>query len=161
LVVAANRDELLARPYAPPRLLAPGILGGVDLLAGGTWMGATARGFFAGLTNVRPIGGADRGKRSRGEIVLAVLGADDPDGWLRALDPTAYNPFHLLYGDATALRVASAPPGATAVALDAVPAGVHVLPNGPLDAPTFPKVARARALAGDLAALLADHSLGA
>jgi uncharacterized protein with NRDE domain len=161
LVVAANRDENLARGYAPPRRLAPGIVAGVDLGAGGTWMGATARGFFAGLTNVRPLGGPDRGKRSRGEIVAAVLAADDPAAYLRALDPTRYNPFHLLFGDADRLRVASAPPGAAAVLVAEVPAGVHVLPNGPLDAPDFPKVARARALAADLPGLLADHALAA
>src|SRR5262249_23070406 len=69
--------------------------------------------------------------------------------------------FHLLFGDANLLRVASAPPGATAVTIEEVPPGVHVLPNGPLDASAFPKVARAKALALDLRALLADHALGA
>src|SRR5262249_22244341 len=76
-------------------------------------------------------------------------------------DPAAYNPFHLLFGDCEALWVASAVPGATRIAVVDVPAGVHVLPNGPLDAPAFPKVARARALAGDLPAMLADHTLAA
>src|SRR5262249_9880743 len=121
---------------------------------------ATARGMFAGLTNVRPSGGADGAKRSRGSIVAGVLAADDPAAFLRALDPRDYNPLHLLFGAATALRWASAPPGATAGALDDVPAGVHVLPNGPLDGAAFPKVARARALASHLHELLADHALG-
>jgi uncharacterized protein with NRDE domain len=162
LVVAANRDELLNRPFAPPRRWPDGFVAGVDLLAGGTWMGATAGGFFAGLTNVRPAGGADRLKRSRGSIVAAVLVAADPAAFLSALDPREYNPFHLLFGDATGLRVASAPPGAAALTIADVPAGVHVLPNGPLDGAGFPKVARARALAdSDVPGLLADHALGA
>ena len=40
LVVAANRDEFYARPASGPTLLAsePRIVGGRDLLAGGTWL---------------------------------------------------------------------------------------------------------------------------
>jgi uncharacterized protein with NRDE domain len=159
LVVAANRDEVRARPYAPPRRWPAGFVAGVDLVAGGTWMGATAGGFFAGLTNVRTLGGSDRRRRSRGEVVAAVLAAADPDAVLAGLDAEAYNPFHLVYGDAARLRVASAV--ADAVTIADVPAGVHVLPNGPLDSADFPKVARARALAHDLPALLADHGLAA
>jgi uncharacterized protein with NRDE domain len=32
LVLAANRDELYARPTRPPEQLAPGLVGGVDAL---------------------------------------------------------------------------------------------------------------------------------
>ncbi|MEK7705269.1 MAG: NRDE family protein, partial [Myxococcota bacterium] len=40
LVVAANRDEWLARPAAPFGVLdeRPRVVGGRDLTAGGTWM---------------------------------------------------------------------------------------------------------------------------
>src|SRR5262249_41207449 len=86
LMVAANRAELLTRPSAPPQRFDGGFVAGVDLLAGGTWMGATARGAFAGLTNVRPVGGADRAKRSRGSIVAGVLAAADPAAFVRGLD---------------------------------------------------------------------------
>ena len=43
LVVAANRDEYLARPAAPAHwwVDAPELLAGRDLEAGGTWMGLT------------------------------------------------------------------------------------------------------------------------
>ncbi len=58
LVVAANRDEFYARPAESPairasragRFIAPR-----DLEAGGTWVGLSERGVFAGLTNLRPI----------------------------------------------------------------------------------------------------------
>lgn len=57
LVVAANRDEFFARPAEGPairesqtgRILAPR-----DLEAGGSWVGLSERGVFAGLTNLRP-----------------------------------------------------------------------------------------------------------
>jgi uncharacterized protein with NRDE domain len=173
LVVAANRDEFYARSFRPPEVIAPGIVAGVDELAGGTWMGATASGFFAGLTNVRPPAGSDRSKRSRGELVLDVLRAGTTaaaTATLAARDPADYNPFYLLFGDAAGLRVAAAPHGAASVAIDDVPSGMHVLPNGPLDAPSVPKVARVAALvpdatlaAPDLVAalhrMLGDHEL--
>jgi len=61
LVVAANRDEFFARPAEGPavresragRILAP-----LDLEAGGTWVGLSERGVFAGLTNLRPVAAA-------------------------------------------------------------------------------------------------------
>src|SRR5262245_12365665 len=52
LVVAANRDELLARPAISMTVLEPGIVGGRDLLAGGTWLALNRQGVFAGLTNL-------------------------------------------------------------------------------------------------------------
>jgi uncharacterized protein with NRDE domain len=173
LIVAANRDEFYARPYRPPEVVAPGIVAGVDELAGGTWMGATAAGFFAGLTNVRPPAGSDRSKRSRGELVMDVLRAGSvpvTTALLLARDPLDYNPFYLLFGDAAGLRVAAAPHGATAITISAVAPGMHVLPNGPLDEPNIPKVARVAELVPDVALpvpelvstlhrMLGDHAL--
>jgi len=54
LVVAANRDEFYVRPTAGAAhwLDAPQIFGGIDLEAGGTWLGITGTGRFAPLTNV-------------------------------------------------------------------------------------------------------------
>ncbi len=173
LVVAANRDEFLDRPYRPPELIAPGIVAGVDELAGGTWMGATAEGFFAGLTNVRPPEGTDRRRRSRGELVVDVLraGAAGAADLVATRSPADYNPFYLLFGDAGGLRLAASPPGAKTIALLEVPPGFHVLPNGALDSPNFPKVARVAALVPDprlpapqlidaLQRMLGDHVVG-
>lgn len=54
LIVTANRDEFYQRPTAP---LAPWkdspVIAGQDLQAGGTWMGVTADGRFAAVTNFR------------------------------------------------------------------------------------------------------------
>ena len=55
LIVAANRDEFYARPSQPlaqwPH--APHVYAGLDLEAGGTWLGIGANGRFAALTNIR------------------------------------------------------------------------------------------------------------
>lgn len=146
LVVAANRDELLARAWRPPSALAPGIFAGQDLVAGGTWLGATARGFFAALTNIHaPV----PGKRSRGEIVMLALRAGDlaaAAAALAELDARDFSPFNLLYGSASGIQVAYGRPAEARVAVDDVAPGVRVLPNGPLDAPEIAKVARMRSL---------------
>src|SRR5262249_24154317 len=171
LIVAANRDEFLDRAYRPPERIAPGVVAGVDELAGGTWMGATADGFFAGLTNVRPPAGADGRRRSRGELVVEALRARAAAGdLLAARDPAEYNPFHLLFGSAAGLRLAAAPPGATRILQSEVAPGAHVLPNGPLDVRGFAKVARVAELVPDatlpapelirvLHRMLGDHTL--
>jgi len=74
LVVAANRDEFFKRPAArlgwwTPEHGGPAVLGGRDLEAGGTWMGLTAEGRLALLTNVRDPKRNDPDAPSRGRIV--------------------------------------------------------------------------------------------
>ncbi len=104
LVVAANRDELKARPSAPPTLkVAPTGVNYVapqDLQAGGTWIGLNEHGVFVAITN-RSIGGGPSflgERRSRGALVLDALGAREA---AEALDTAAawagdaHNPFHL------------------------------------------------------------------
>ncbi|MFL5356652.1 NRDE family protein [Archangium sp.] len=176
LLLAANRDELYARPAAGPHVLSlsPRIVGGRDLERQGTWMGVTDGGFFVGLTNQRGAANLTRAPRSRGEVVMCALQTGSVEGverYLAGLDPREYNPFNLLYGDAVKLRVAYARPDAERMWKEDVPPGVHVLPNDVLDSPALPKVARARKLAEKAArkpwseavqalqALLADHLL--
>ena len=128
LVVAANRDEDLRRPAEPPRLREPGsmstraLLAPRDLVAGGTWLGVSDRELVVAITNRRS-GPADPRRRSRGELVSGALGAADRSAaraWVESLDPSDYNPFHLvlldrrggevLWSDGRALhRVALAP----------------------------------------------------
>ena len=168
LVVAANRDEQLSRPWSPPARDG-GIVAGRDLEKGGTWMGATPGGFFAALTNVHA---PQPGKRSRGAIVIATLeagGVAAASAVLDGLDAREFSPFNLLYGEPGAVRVAYGRPGDRHIAVEEVQPGVRVLPNGPLDAPEIAKVARMRLLIESharrplaelrprLAAALADH----
>src|SRR5439155_546345 len=77
LVVAANRDEYLARPAAPPTLLRetpPRAFGGRDLTAGGTWLGVSEVGLVAGMLNRRSTVPPDPACRSRGQLCLDLLG---------------------------------------------------------------------------------------
>lgn len=180
LVVAANRDEMVARPASSPRRIeladAPVIACGLDEVRGGTWMGVNGVGIFAALTNQPALDPPDRSLRTRGEVVMGALRRRDPGAiraYLRALDPRRYNGFNLIYGDAETVEVAYARPDVEAVAIESVPPGIHVLPNDVIDSPRFPKVERARALAEAidwegssfpelaerLARVLADHTL--
>ncbi len=109
LVVAANRDERLGRaaegwdvrePRPGPRYAAPR-----DLLAGGTWIGVSARGVFAAVTNYHQPSGAppDPRRRSRGALVGEALrhpSAGEARGALLDEEASAYNPFHLVVADA-------------------------------------------------------------
>ena len=154
IVFAANRDEFYGRPSAPPGFIstAPPIFAGRDLRAGGTWMGVTPTGFFAGLTNQRQGGLAATDRRSRGEVVVNVLRAGEPEAarrYLEGLDPRRYNPFNLIFGQVGGLEVVYA---RDTLRFATVPSGVHVLPNDVLDSAAFPKVERARHLLADLPA---------
>lgn len=111
VIVAANRDERIGRPsegwglrdgatgirWAAPR----------DLLAGGTWIGLSARGVFAGVTNFHaPVQWyPDPERRSRGDLVPLALAAPDAEAARAALehaDAAQWNPFHLVVADARA-----------------------------------------------------------
>ncbi|MBI5517212.1 MAG: NRDE family protein [Deltaproteobacteria bacterium] len=172
LLVAANRDEYRSRAWDPPALLhpSPRAWGGRDRAKGGTWLGVTERGFFVGLTNQRTYRPADPSRRSRGEVVTEALRLNETarvEALLGALDPRDYNPFNLVFGDLSALRVAYVRPEGLQV--HPLGDGVHVLANDRLRAPTMPKTLRAEALARALpegpweavqhrlGALLGDH----
>lgn len=114
VVVAANRDEHLDRQsegWALRVLRPPGderprkaIAAPVDARAGGTWIGVSAHGVFAGVTNhyVRFDGLPDPSRRSRGELVplaLAAGSAAEAAELLRPLDAAEWNPFHLVVAD--------------------------------------------------------------
>lgn len=142
LVVAANRDEFLARPseaagFWPER---PDLLAGRDLSAGGTWMGVTRSGRFAALTNVREPRAFDRTLPSRGELVVRFLEAPDaPLEHLRTLAARGErrNGFNLLAAAGGRLAWYSNKGSAPRE----VAPGVHAVSNGSLDEP-WPKVDR-------------------
>ena len=76
-MVAANRDEHYDRPAAPPRLLKtrPEVLAGMDLRAGGTWLGVNENGVLAAVLNRRSDSteNGDSPMRSRGRLCLDLL----------------------------------------------------------------------------------------
>ena len=144
LIVAANRDEFYARPS---RMLgawddAPGVYAGLDLEAGGTWLGVGPAGRFAALTNIRDPQQV-LGARSRGELVAAFLRGDL--GVEAYLDQVAsrsqqYSGFNLLVGDNGALGYLSAREAQVRLLGE----GVYGLSNAGLDTP-WPKLVKARA----------------
>jgi hypothetical protein len=106
LLLAANRDELKGRPWrAPARHWPdrPDVIAGLDVRAGGSWLGVNDDGVIAAVLNRVGTLGPAIGKRSRGELVLEALDHADAAAAAAALvdlDPDAYRPFNLLVADA-------------------------------------------------------------
>jgi uncharacterized protein with NRDE domain len=152
-VLIANRDEYHVRPSAALDWWAdvPGVAGGRDLKAGGSWFAVSTSGRFAAVTNVRQTGAAPAG-RSRGELVSGWLTSPaSPAERLRtiAAADSQFNGYNLLAGDAGHIFYASNRSGETPRELRP---GIYGLSNHLLDTP-WPKLVRAkerleRALAG-------------
>jgi hypothetical protein len=105
VAIAANRDERLDRPWDAPGQHwpeRPGIVGGRDRLAGGTWM-AMAGGMVAAVLNRPGTLGPAAGARSRGELPLAALGHRGAEAAAMSLareDRRGFRPFNLVVADA-------------------------------------------------------------
>ena len=103
----ANRDELYRRPALPVHHWEdhPDILGGRDLVAGGSWLAVNSVGHLAAITNYRerPI---QKGKRSRGELITQYLSQNiSAADYLDSVIPkaTLYAGFNLLLADSSGL----------------------------------------------------------
>jgi uncharacterized protein with NRDE domain len=143
LVLAANRDEYFNRPAArlgwwTPRPGDPAVLAGRDLESGGTWLGVTAQGRLALVTNVRGGMARDPAAPSRGHIVADWLAARETTAnfWMRTA-LSGYNGFNLIAAD---FQRGECFWGTN---LNPYPLrlerGIHGLSNGKLDEP-WPKV---------------------
>ncbi|HEV7912573.1 MAG TPA: NRDE family protein [Albitalea sp.] len=143
LVIAANRDEYFKRPAArlgwwTPESGGPAVLSGRDLESGGTWLGLTAEGRLALLTNVRDPSRNDPASPSRGRIVPDWLAARERVDrfWMRTA-LSGYNGFNLVAFDfrqGECFWASNA--GSHPVRLER---GIHGLSNAALDTP-WPKV---------------------
>lgn len=148
LVIAANRDEFHARPTAPVHAWErpAGITAGRDLEAGGTWLGASANGRIAAITNVRSASGGPAHARSRGELPVAFLtSSQSPAAFATALEPRGprYRGFNLLLATRESLLLMSnQQPGVVSL-----PDGVHAISNAPPGV-DWPKTVLARATLG-------------
>ncbi len=138
LLIAANRDELTARPARPPARHwsdRPEVVAGLDLEADGSWLGLNDHGMVAAVLNRQGTLGPLPGRRSRGELVLEALDhaeADAAAGALADLSPQAYRPFNLVIADplrAYWLRHG----GDGEVRVHPIPAGLHMLTAAELD----------------------------
>ena len=146
LIIAANRDEMRDRPWrAPGRHWPdrPDIRGGLDELAGGSWLAMNDHGVVAAILNRRGSLGPADGKRSRGELVLDALDhADAVDAVesLSHLAANAYRSFNLLIADnRDAYWIKSL--GHGRVLASEIPDGLSMLTASDLDDPTDPRIA--------------------
>ncbi len=105
ILFAANRDEMTGRPWLPPGRHwddRSNVVGGLDELAGGSWLGLNDEGVVAAILNRMGTLGPQQGKRSRGELVLEALDhadAVDAADALIHLDAAAYRPFNMVIAD--------------------------------------------------------------
>jgi uncharacterized protein with NRDE domain len=177
VIIAANRDEFLDRPASDPVQLCqdPGIVGGKDLRAGGTWLGINEFGMVAGLLN-RHTDAPNPNARSRGLLCLDALrhrSASEAARDTARERGSDYNPFNLLV--AAPDRAFVAYNRQSHIEVTELKPGMHLLTN--LDVNDFecPRISRAWsrfaelgeraefrddpvAHRGELAALLADHA---
>ncbi len=147
LVVAANRDELHARPARGPERLDsdPLIVGGVDVQSGGTWLAVRTDGQFAAVTNQRALVTPPLGLRSRGHAVRELAAAEDPDAYVAALDPTQYASMNLVWRGPRGVAIAYVRREDASLEIEQLARGVHVLCNDRLGAPGYPRGPRLQA----------------
>lgn len=146
LLIAANRDEHHKRPSraAAPWDSHPDIIAGIDLEAGGTWLGITKQGRFGLLTNYREMGRNIMDAPSRGDLVSTYLTTSvNPADYADLINKKAasYNGFNLIVGDlTTASYISNRAPEAAPKNLIT---GRYVVSNHLLDTP-WPKAERLR-----------------
>ncbi|GAA0707550.1 NRDE family protein [Dokdonella soli] len=143
LLLLGNRDEFHARASsaAQPWVENAHVVGGRDLVAGGSWLALRDDGRFAAVTNLRT-GVPATAPRSRGWLVRDfMLGDAEPAAFLDALraDTGDYGPFNLVVGDRSgAFALGSADGDVWTLG-----AGVHVISNGAIGV-HWPKTERLR-----------------
>ena len=141
LLLLGNRDEFHARASAAATIWREDchVVGGRDLVAGGSWLALRDDGRFAAVTNLRT-GVPATAPRSRGWLVRDfVLGDAPPAVFIDALREEAgdYGPFNLVVGDGSDVCAF----GSAADEMVRLRAGVHVLSNGALGV-HWPKTGR-------------------
>lgn len=127
-LVAANRDEQHARPTQSAAWWPQRLLGGRDLLAGGTWLAVDPRGKFAAVTNIRDQK-RPPGLRSRGSLVANFLLQDvSADSYAQhaVRDGADFGAFNLLLYDGRELHFAS-----NRTAAMRLGSGLHAFSNAP------------------------------
>lgn len=139
VLLAGVRDEFVDRPWRAPAEhwpAHPGVLGGLDEQADGTWLAvAPGHSVIAAVLNGRGRPAAPQRRRSRGELPLMAVAGENPheavdvglDGNLGCFDP-----FHLLAADVHEARLWSW--DGERLAQRPVGRGVHVITNEGMDA---------------------------
>lgn len=145
LVVAANRDEFYGRPATGPTVLAqePWVVGGRDLVAGGSWLCATEDGLVVGVLNRRTAEPPDATRRSRGALCIELTQARSARRaaeMLADVPPQEHNPFNILVADQNDAFVAQNRAEGTVV--EQLAPGTHLLTNLNLNDATCQRISR-------------------
>ncbi|GAA4220435.1 hypothetical protein FHR32_006521 [Streptosporangium album] len=124
LILVGVRDEFTDRPRVPPAEHWPGLIGGRDLQAGGTWLAVdpVARRVGA-LVNGHGVPAPQETRRSRGDLPLRVAA----QGRLPDLELARYDPFHLILADPAGARLWHW--DGDALAEEEIPPGTHMIVN--------------------------------
>jgi uncharacterized protein with NRDE domain len=146
MIVVANRDEFYERPTANASIWPEpsGILAGRDLQAQGTWLGVTASGRFAAVTNYRGDDSVVSTNTSRGSLVAEFLRSGQESAtYLPKLITCSdnYQGYNLLVFDGENLAYAS---NRGSDRLQLLQAGIYGLSNQHLNT-SWPKVNKGRA----------------
>jgi len=144
-MIGANRDERRDRAFlAPGRHWpdAPGVVGGRDVLGGGSWLGVNDDGVFATIVNGMDRLGPQSGKASRGELVVRALRERDATGAAQTIgtvDVERYRGFTMLIADRkTAFSVSN---DERAIAVERLAPGHHLVTPDGCDVPGSPRFA--------------------
>ena len=110
MIIGANREELYTRPSLPPHIIStnPVVFGGIDQVAGGTWLGINKFGLLVGITN-RFGKSPNPSYPSRGLLCLDLLqkntSGDTKEDLEKLVQKYTYNPFHLFYSDSHSAHI--------------------------------------------------------
>jgi uncharacterized protein with NRDE domain len=135
LIVGANRDERLDRPFEKPARHwpnLPAVVAARDVLGGGSWFGVNDEGVVATIVNGMDRLGPMEGKGTRGGLVLHALAMPDARaaaGALASEDPERYRGFTALVADRRSAYAVSS--DERTIRVDALAPGHHMLtPDG-------------------------------
>lgn len=159
LVLAANRDEFFERPTGTAGFWQdyPNILGGRDIISGGTWMGITKEGRFAAITNYRNPDMVVPNAVSRGHLARRFLtGTIDSEDFLEhiSLDKATFQGFNILVSDDGFSKLYHYSNITDKVS--PISDGIHGLSNAILDTP-WPKVTHGKEM---LSSVLNERNFG-
>ena len=155
VLVAANRDEMVDRPWRTPARhwpAQPDVIGGLDVLAGGTWLAMNDAGVICGVLNRMNTLGPAPTLLSRGGLPLTALRHADAGAAaqaLLALDPSGFRPFNAFVIDRDSgywLRALSGSGGGSGAAqrfeCAPLPQGLSMLTAFDLNDETSPRIRR-------------------
>jgi uncharacterized protein with NRDE domain len=148
LLLAANRDELLDRPWKPPGHhwpKQPDVVGGLDMVAGGTWLAVNeATGVVAAVLNRTGSLGPAPGKATRGLLPLGALRHASALSAALAFESTAasrWRSFNLIIADAYGVFWLCGE-GTGRVKIRRLPDGLHMVTSADPDDMNHPRIAR-------------------